>query len=227
MYWVRRIAGKLGHLYCEARAKGRPVRGRILMIHDVGGPDAGAFNLRTEDFEDFLRRRRNYIRLEDWKETEGYCAMTADDVPEGFYRNGFPLLKKYNVPFTVFVSLELLDREGYITSEQLREMASCELCTVGSHGLYHGEYARLSEEAAARELSESCRKLGELTGRSVTMYAFPYGSLYACGYRRKSLVKKYYRYGFGTVQIPVTDPAVLPDYFIPRINLSESNIKTL
>lgn len=199
------------------------------MFHNVGGAEASEFNISVSEFEAFLKRiaNRRVVRLEEWKENKDFYAISIDDVPEAFYHNAFPLLKQYNVPFTLFVATGLLDKEGYITTCQLKEMAACNLCTVGSHGINHGEYTLLSKEEKKRELSESSSFLGQLIGRPIEMYAFPYGSLYACGYGQKHLVADYYKYGFGTIQLPVTNPAILPDYYIPRLNVTSKNISTI
>lgn len=229
MYWIRRIASKIAHIYYKYRARGLAVKGKILMFHNIGATEACEFNISVSEFEACLKRiiQKGVVRLEEWKESSDFYAISIDDVPKSFYENGFPLLKQYNVPFTLFVATELLNKEGYITVNQLTEMAACTLCTIGSHGINHGEYTLLSKEEKNRELSESSSWLSQLTGRSIEMYAFPYGSLYACGYGQKHLVADYYKYGFGTVQLPVTDPAVLPDYYIPRLNVTSTNISTI
>lgn len=229
MYWIRRIVSKFGHLFYARKAKGLREKGKVLMLHNVGGSEVSEFNISTSDFESFLKRlsTKNVIRLEDWKESKDFYAISIDDVPEDFYHNAFPLLKKYNIPFTLFVATGLLNTIGFISKSHLMEMASCELCTIGSHGVAHGEYTQLPTADKRKELSESCQKLSQLIGKPVDMYAFPYGSLYACGYTQKHLVSEYYKYGFGTVQLPVTEPVVLPDYYIPRINVTTNNIATI
>lgn len=229
MYWIRRLISKFFHLFYEKISCGKTERGRIYMLHNVGGKDENPFNITIDELEDFVKRKSNigFTRLEFWEKIHVFNALTVDDVPIEFFYNGYPLLKKYRVPFTIFVSIGLLDTPGYITTSQLIEMAQCELCTVGSHGITHGEYTALSKEEKHKELSESKRKLEEITGKTVSLYAFPYGSFFSCGYSGKKLVLNYYKYGFCTIQIPITKDMLLPYYFIPRINVSHFNYKTI
>lgn len=229
MYWIRRIFSKVVHIYYGFISLRHSESGRIYMLHNVGGTEDGPFNISAMDLEAFLMRKKveNFVRLESWTKQSGFRALSIDDVPEGFYHNGFPLLKKYNIPFTIFVATGLLDTDGYITTDQLKEMSNSNLCTIGSHGISHGEYCKLSASERKKELYESRMKLEQITGKSIELYAFPYGSIYACGIRHKKEVMKYYKYGFGTIQSPVTEPLSLPYYYLPRINVSNNNINTI
>lgn len=229
MVFIRRVISKLIHLFYERKAKTFPIQGKILMFHNVGSEQYSDFNISTSDFESFLKRMTvsRIIRLENWNNCDDFYAISIDDVPEEFYHNAFPLLKKYKIPFTIFVSTSLLDTDGFISTRQLLEITACDLCTIGSHGVVHDEYALLTRKEKRKELSESRLQLSQLIGKQVEIYAFPYGSLFACGYKHKHYVKDYYKFGFGTIQIPITKPTILPDYFLPRINVTTSNIAKL
>lgn len=227
MIIVRRIIGKIYHRVFEVLAKVLKQRGCVYMFHSVGDPRHD-LNISIEYFERFLvsLNRDKIIRLEEWERKEGFACLTFDDVADSFYYNAYPLLKKYRIPFTIFVSCSLLDTEGFITTDMLREIAECELSTIGSHGWSHTFYADFSKEDAIADLSSSKRKLEELTHRSIEMYAFPYGSVYACGLKYKKQAGLVYKYGFGTIASPITKPLVLPNYYLPRIVVTEEKNKT-
>ena len=106
-------------------------------------------------------------------------------------------------------------------------MSQCDLCTVGSHGVNHGEYALLKKGDALRDLKESKRVLEQLIGKPVEMYAFPYGSYYACGYANKYLAGDVYKYAFSTIACPITKPLLLKRFFLPRINVNVEFINSL
>ena len=57
-----------------------------------------------------------------------------------------------------------------------------------------------------------------MIGCKVELFAYPYGSYYACGYTHKHLAETIYKYAFGTVACPITKPSLLNNYFLPRIN---------
>lgn len=229
---IRRIVGKLAHFYYMRNALRKEFKGSILMLHwieDDENSNLGLYKITRSQFELFLNviNQKNVIRLENWEKENNFYAISIDDVPENFYKNAFPLLKKARLPFTIFVNISLLNTEGYISKQQLQEMASCDLCTVGSHGVSHDEYQKLNREDAVKDLMESKKILEEIIKKPVILFAFPYGSFYACGFRYKHLVTDVYKYGFGTVACNITKQKNLPDYFLPRINVTKNFIDNL
>lgn len=195
--------------------------GWVYMVHNVGASE-GEFNIPTDRFEQVLKclSQQNVIRLEAFEQKDGFVALSIDDVPVSFYYNGYPLLKKYGIPFTLFVSCSLLNTEGYITEGMLQEMSKCDLCTVGSHGWKHDYYFKLDASAARNDLESSKKRIEKIIGKTIDLYAFPYGSFYACGIKHIKIVADYYKYGFSTVACPITKPSLLPFYFLPRMNIT-------
>lgn len=224
----RRVTGKFLHLFQSELCKLLSIRGKVFMLHSIGDT-WHEMNVPNAAFETFLKKiyRKKLIRLEEWRDYNDFICITFDDVADSFYYNAFPLLKKYNVPFTIFVCYSLLDKEKYITTEMLKEIASCELCTVGSHGINHSMFVEFDKDKAEYELFESKKVLESIVKKKVELFAFPYGSYYACGYRRKRIVLNYYKNGFGTVSVPITSPLLIGEYFLPRINVTENMIKKM
>lgn len=230
---IKRIIGKLSHLFYIYTAKCFATRGKVFMLHWVGDELLDAehepYRISTNQFHKLIQwlKLRNIIRLESWEQEKNFYALTIDDVPENFYRNAFPLLKEAGIPFTLFVNVSLLDKEGFITKNQLLEMSRCEFCSIGSHGVSHGEYTLLNKVAALKDLKESKNELERLIGKPVEMYAYPFGSYYACGYSNKHLAGEVYKYGFGTVACPITKPLLLKQYFLPRINVDVEFVNSI
>ena len=106
-------------------------------------------------------------------------------------------------------------------------MSQSEFCTIASHGVSHGEFVLLNKEQALQDLQDSRRELEQIIGKPVEMFAYPYGSYYACGYANKHLAGKVYKYAFGTVACPITKPSFLKKYYLPRINVDKDNLNTL
>ena len=197
-------------------------RGRIFMLHHVGEHE-NEFCISPENLTLILKRYKDKtIKLSEWqKSKEVFYAFTIDDVPEDFFYNGYPIFVKYSVPFTLFISTSLLDTPGYITSQQLIEMLENPLCDIGSHGTEHSFFKGLSAMDRIDFLKDSKRKLEQICSRPIDLFAFPYGSYYACGFCDRHLVNEYYKYGFGTVNAPITSPELLKAYFLPRINIDQ------
>lgn len=208
-------------------------RGRVLMFHDIGNMD-GELNLDVPSFELILQTTsERCIDLLDWnsfKYANGggeFVALTFDDVKYSFYENAYPLLKRYNCPFTIFVNCELLDKPGYISSDNLRELASDPLCTIGSHGMKHTFFSKYTNEEALADMRKSKETLQGLTGREIELFAFPYGSFAASGWRKHKLVKDFYKYGFSTINAPIPKRNLISLGFLPRLNVDNNTFKKL
>jgi len=63
-----------------------------------------------------------------------------------------------------------------MTPAEIRELSECEFCTIGSHGYYHNDLAKLSIEDATKEMVHSKSYLESITGKNISALAFPYGT---------------------------------------------------
>lgn len=59
---------------------------------------------------------------------------------------------------------------------QIKELASSTYCTIGTHGYYHNDLAKIPLEKAVKEMIDSKRYLEKITGSTITAMAFPYGT---------------------------------------------------
>lgn len=63
-----------------------------------------------------------------------------------------------------------------MTKEEIKALSESKWVTVGSHGYYHNDLAKISIDAVKKELSWSKLFLENTTGKEVKALAFPYGS---------------------------------------------------
>lgn len=198
------------------------------MFHKIGKQENSPFNVSARYFEEFLisANKKGVISLSQFslakeKSYRNKTALTFDDVSDSFYENAFPILKKLNLPFTIFVATSLLDKPSYITTQQLQEIAKSNLCTIGSHGVSHTFFRRMSKEERKEEFRTSKIKLQEITNREIRLFAFPYGTYYACGLSNNDVLD-FYDYAFSTIPFPLGKSTIKP-YFLPRINAVEGH----
>ncbi len=155
----------------------------ILVYHTISEPAQalpGDIDISRANFArqlQWLGRRRRVVRLEATLsgQSRGLTAITFDD---GFRDNltiALPLLEKFNFPMTLFVAASYVGREGYLSKDELREMARHPLVTIGAHGLWHRHFTLLDTTQARHELIESRRLLESITGLTVDLMAWPYG----------------------------------------------------
>jgi peptidoglycan/xylan/chitin deacetylase (PgdA/CDA1 family) len=71
------------------------------------------------------------------------------------------------------------DNEDYwlqMTQQQIRELGLSPYSTIGSHGYYHNDLARINIDDAQQEMIRSKQYLENITDRPINSLAFPYGS---------------------------------------------------
>lgn len=142
--------------------------------------------------------------------------ITFDDITDDVYRNAFPILLKYNIPFTIFVTTGYIDSIPYITHTHLMEMANSSLCTVGSHTISHQNLRNAKD--FKEEIASSKQLLEKMLGKPVDFFAYPYG-------KHSSVSKKLERYAeqvgykaaFGTINASINDISVHRKYYFPRL----------
>ncbi|HSS21527.1 MAG TPA: polysaccharide deacetylase family protein [Pyrinomonadaceae bacterium] len=156
----------------------------ILVYHTISAPvepmlaDADISPQRFEQQLRWLKRWRQVVALEKTLGGSSGRRLVALTFDDGFRDNltvALPLLERFQMPMTLFVTAGFLGRDGYLSADELREISRHELVTIGAHGLWHRHFNQLSPAAARFELVESRRLLADVIGKSVDLLAWPYG----------------------------------------------------
>lgn len=172
----------------------------IIMFHHVSDETLEdvipSCKCRIADFEkiiDFIKD--DVISLDDLllKMRKGdytgrQYVVTFDDVPEDFYYNAFPRLCAANIPFTLYITYNYIGANGYLSYEQLCEIASSPLATIGTHTMSH---SMLSDKGVdlQEEVCLAREKLATMLNRKISHFAYPYGSNMAVSKRVVDFVK--------------------------------------
>lgn len=161
-------------------------------------------------------------------EIEKPIILTFDDGYDDNYTELFPLLKKYQVKATVFMITGSIGKEHYLTEAQIKEMAASGLVSVQSHTVSHPMLPELSEKQLKTELTESKRKILELTGKEPFVLCYPTGKY---NKKVKEAVKEEYQYALlmsGNDWVTGEDPFLIHREYISRattLNQFKSMIK--
>lgn len=114
--------------------------------------------------------------------TRNSVALTFDDAYESIYATAAPMLADRGYPYTVFVNTDAVGRTGYMTWDQLEELASREGVTLANHSTDHGHLARKPDEPEDQwqqriehSLDGAQRELEQRLGVDTPMFAYPYG----------------------------------------------------
>lgn len=125
------------------------------------------------------------LSLDDWisgKIPSGDCGrpaviVTFDDGYESDWTLAAPVLSRYSIPATFFVSTGYLGSSGMMTEDQLSSLSSHPLFSVGSHGETHRFLTALSEDACRLELVRSMARIRSITGRETIDLSAPGGRI--------------------------------------------------
>ncbi len=109
-----------------------------------------------------------------------FVAVTLDDGYADNYEEAYPIFKKYNIPFCIFLTRDFIlhGHKDYrmLSSDAISNLCSDPLCTFGSHTVSHPHLAQLPTDEQAKQIADCNQWLEPLIDRSVSVMAYPYGS---------------------------------------------------
>lgn len=101
--------------------------------------------------------------------------LSFDDSNDNQYTNGVPLLKKYGFTATFFIMTVTLDRENYMTSDQIKELDK-EGFDIEPHTWDHRQVTTYkTEEDWQKQIVQPKKTLEDLLGHPTPFFAYPYG----------------------------------------------------
>jgi len=210
---------------------------KVYLFHDIVSDISqvsSKFQLSKSSFERFIKTQLesgnkaiSFQELSDiilkGKKRKNVFIVTFDDINESVYTEAFPVLKKYNIPFILFVTKELIGKPNFISKEHLIELSKNNLCTIGSHGLTHRMFRYLDDDEMKVEIEDSKLFLEELTGKEVECFAFPYGRVVETSRKNINYLKSsVYKFGFSAMDGTLAQKYISTKFFLPRIIVDES-----
>ncbi len=160
----------------------------ILMYHHIDeNGAASSLSVSPENFRSQMRflSRRNYnvislaelveAKLKKERLPRNSVVITFDDGYADNYISAYPVLKNYNLPATIFVIVEAIGREGYLTFAQIREMVSSGIITIGSHTLSGAYLPGRTTRELEREIGTSKGMLQARLREIIDSFCYPIG----------------------------------------------------
>jgi peptidoglycan/xylan/chitin deacetylase (PgdA/CDA1 family) len=160
------------------------------VYHRFGDARYPSTNISTEIFEQQLQYlKENDFELlafgdamERWQKGVGLpekaAILTIDDGYLSFYENGFPLLKKFGMPATMFVQTATVGGNDYMTWEQLCEIQKYGI-EVLNHSHSHEYFVNIPEGQRAETFQDDLRQSTALFEKHMNFrpryYSYPYG----------------------------------------------------
>ena len=160
----------------------------FIMYHRFGDSRYPSTNIKKEQFiehiNELLKPEYNVIdiekailainNIEPIKDRS--VVITIDDAYSSVYEYAWPIFKKYNLPFTLFISTDVIDNKtpGYMNWEQVRTLRDNGV-TIGSQTKSHPHMFKLTSEKIIEELSISNKRFIDEIGSKPKFFAYPYG----------------------------------------------------
>ena len=160
----------------------------VLMYHRFGENKYPTTNIKMDQFSDHIKEliktKYNVIKIQDGLNAiqnislvkDRSVIITIDDAYSSVFNNAWPILKKYGLPFTLFVSTDVIDNKtpGYMSWEEIRILRDNGV-TIGSQTKSHPHMHNLSENQIVKELEFSNSRFVQEIGSKPEIFAYPYG----------------------------------------------------
>lgn len=232
-------------LFWQIQGKDMP---RMYMFHSVVDTIEqvySQFAITKQSFEQFVEHHVNngycamdaemlYKAIENPDDYKNHFCVSFDDIYDSVYTNAYPVLKKYNIPFVVFITDELVgkidpwSKQPMITEEHLSEMLADPLCILASHGTEHKMFRSYTHAEAITALTESKQILSDKYQREIELFAFPFGRRVEVSDDAIRCVNEAgYRYGFSALDGSLGQRWLSGRYFLPRVLVGEEYVNSI
>lgn len=150
------------------------------------------------------------------KHDKPFILITFDDVPFDALENAVPILRKYNLPYTFFISPSFMKKNKYLSEEDVKELANDPLCTIGAHTMTHPMLRKVNN--AKEEIEQSKFILENIIGRKVEFLAYPYGKHSSISFKIRQYAKEAgFKAAFGTIPGIINRLSSMYLFYLPRI----------
>ena len=160
----------------------------FIMYHRFGDSRYPSTNIKKNQFmehiNELLKPKYNVISIEKAllainnieAAKDRSVVITIDDAYTSVYNYAWPILKKHNLPFTLFVSTDVIDNRttGYMNWEQIRTLRDNGV-SIGSQTKSHPHMFKLSKDNIIEELLISNKRFIDEIGSAPKIFAYPYG----------------------------------------------------
>ena len=159
-------------------------------------------NIRMNDFLEHIKiieeNNINFINPKNFEnelknnKTQRKILLTIDDGFSSFYANAWPILRKKEIPFILFVSTREVGAFNYMTWDQIREISKENFVEIGNHSHTHEYLVEEKSELIKNDIEKSISIFKKELGRNSDFFSYPFGE-YSIEFKEiiKSLNFKY------------------------------------
>ena len=185
-YWFQLMHPVIGEVWQLHRVTDDHSKQDILRAYEISPNRLASLivEYKQKGYE-FVSIAETAKRMGEKRRVNKFITITLDDGYADNYEIAYPIFKKYNVPFCIYVCEKMVTGESsedniehyrMLTVEQLQILDKEPLCTIGSHSRSHVRLACLSKEMQLQEILHCKIWLESLLGHQIEDYSFPYGN---------------------------------------------------
>jgi len=171
----------------------KPRGPRVLIYHQVGVGLGRQIEVSRQDFAsqlDWLVENRRVVPFEEavahWDEPDSdrLVALTFDDGYADTFTTAYPMLRERELPFLIYLATESIEtgsplgppgRADPLGWDQIVDMLSSGLATIGAHTHRHADLRFLEPAAVEEELETSDGLIERRLGFRPAHFAYPWG----------------------------------------------------
>lgn len=184
-------------LFCSVAWAEDNVKVPVLVYHRFGSSVNDGMTIRTAEFEQQLKwlKENNYtviplqslikyLRGEGPPPPAKSVVITADDGHKSVYTDMFPLIKKYNIPVTLFIYPSAISNASYaMTWDQLQQLQKTGQFDIQCHTYWHPNFKKDKKKMTPVEyqkdidmqLNKSKLVLEKKMNTKIDALAWPFG----------------------------------------------------
>ena len=156
-----------------------------LMYHRFDEKKYPSTNIQMEVFKDQIKIIKdlnyNFYNPGDLEQNFGIkkkqkkILITIDDAFSSFYDVAWPFLKKEKIPFILFVSTEVINKNGYMTWKQIKELEKNPNVFIGNHSHSHEYLVDFKKEDFINDINTANKIFIENLGYNPIFFSYPFG----------------------------------------------------
>ena len=177
----------------------------VLMYHRFEENKYPSTNIKIKDFIEQLnlikKNQFQFINPTNFEHAlfnqkiEKKILLTIDDGFKSFYDHAWPILKKQEIPFILFVNTREVGTSGYMNWKQIKEISKEKFVHIGNHSFSHEYLVDKKNEEIIYDINRAITNFKNNLGYNSPFFSYPFGE-YSNNF--KKIVKDLgFKYAFG------------------------------
>ena len=152
------------------------------------------------------------------KKKQRKILLTIDDGFTSFYKNAWPILKKKEIPFILFINTREVGAFNYMSWDEIKELAKEDFVEIGNHSHTHEYLVDESNEVIKKDIKTSIDIFKKKLGKNSEFFSYPFGE-YSMNFI--NIIKSLgFKYAFGQHSGVVDETKDF--YELPRFPINEA-----